>query len=339
MQSEATVSSTQVATQLQFGKRNGLDRDDMLAAAGLPREFEPGVEDFVCLHRMIAMWEYILVQLRDPAVPIRFAEQCTPSDYAALGFAVVASRTVREGIARTVRYLKAIVGNGYFQLLETPSLAMVDWTRDLPPTLGVRTGNEAILAQFLQSCRHASGIHAVPRLVTFQHSAPSTIEAHEAFFGCRVVFDSDRNSLHFDPTFLDAPLPGADDALVGFLDRYLRKRAHRTSTPNSLVDSVRASVLNGLSDGVPSSEEVARKLGMSDRSLRRHLRREGATYRDLVRSVRLQFAQALLQDTHSTVAEVAFLAGYSDAGAFSRAFRRDVGRSPKEYREVLGGAV
>ncbi len=333
MPSDTMTLSTQITAQLRFGARRGLDRGDMLAAGGLPADYMPGVEDRIPHHQTMALWEYILRQLRDPGAPIHFAESSAPGDYAALGFAVMASRTVREGMVRSVRYLRAVVQLGHFQLLETPSLVVVDWTRDLPLTLGVRSGNEAIIAQFVQFCRMASGMEVIPRMVTFRHAAPRSIAVHEAFFGCRVIFGADRNSLHFDPTFLDAPLPGADDALVEFLDRYLKKRAADPGAPRSLKDRVRAALLSGLTDGVPTSEQVARGLGMSDRSLRRHLRREGASYRELVQSVRLQFAQALLHDSNSSIAEVAFLAGYSDAGAFSRAFRRDMGRSPREFRE------
>lgn len=47
---------------------------------------------------------------------------------------------------------------------------------------------------------------------------------------------------------------------------------------------------------------------------------------------RVERARALLQDTDISVTEIAFQLGYGSSQAFARAFRREVGTSPREYR-------
>lgn len=332
MASSLFNSAHHVGKTVELGVHLGLDRGELLAAAGLPSDFVFDPDGHLPFHSSQKILGFILRKLGDPAIPIRFAAHYDTEDFQALGFASVTSRDVREGITRSIRYSRLLTNSGRFQMVEAPSVVTITWVRDLPLTLSVRIGNEIAVAQFLQLGRIGTASAIRPLLVTFQHSPPPSIEAHEEFFGCEVLFDSESNSLHLDSKLLDRPMVGADDALASFFERYLNHSLGSSPRARSLVERVRATVLADLSEGVPTSERVARELGLSDRSLRRHLKGEGTTYRDLVRSIRLQTARALLQDSRNTIAEIAFLLGYSDAGAFSRAFRRDVGQPPKAFR-------
>ncbi len=332
MLAKYTVTAAHVRMMVDFGVQQGLDRATLLAVAGYGPDHVFDPDEMVTLEQSGPIWAYLLHTLQDPALGIRIAETCTTEDFHALGFAVMACRNVREGIARAARYFNLITNSGSFQLLETPTLAALIWNRDLPHVPGIETGNESAIAQFLQCCRIATGTRLVPNLVTFRHAAPPSTDVHEAFFGCRVVFGGESDSLSCHPEVLDQPLEGADEARAAFFGQYLRSRYAGPKPSRPLVDKVRESILGELSDGVPTSEQVARQLGLSNRSLRRHLRREGLSYRNLVRGVRLQAARALLQRPENTISDVAFLLGYSDAGAFSRAFRRSTGVSPKEFR-------
>ncbi|HVK77274.1 MAG TPA: helix-turn-helix transcriptional regulator [Kofleriaceae bacterium] len=78
---------------------------------------------------------------------------------------------------------------------------------------------------------------------------------------------------------------------------------------------------------------VARRLGMSERTLQRRLKDEGTTFAVLVDEVRTDLARMYLADDRLAVYEVAFLLGFSEPSAFNRAFKRWLGTSPREYRQ------
>lgn len=82
----------------------------------------------------------------------------------------------------------------------------------------------------------------------------------------------------------------------------------------------------------PSSSAVARRLGMSERSLSRRLANEGTSYRVARDEVRCERAIERLHRGDS-IAEIAFDQGFADVPAFHRAFRRWTGRSPGSYRQ------
>ena len=84
--------------------------------------------------------------------------------------------------------------------------------------------------------------------------------------------------------------------------------------------------------GSPSLDEVASSLGMSARSLQRRLSESGTTFRTEIDAVRNHTAQLLLQDPKLALSEVAWLLGFSDPRAFTRAFRRWHGVTPSAFR-------
>jgi len=73
---------------------------------------------------------------------------------------------------------------------------------------------------------------------------------------------------------------------------------------------------------------------MSVRNLQRRLKEVGTTFRTLLETVRKDLASTYLHDPDIEFAEVAFLLGFSDQSAFSRAFRRWTGHSPSEARQA-----
>jgi AraC-like DNA-binding protein len=97
---------------------------------------------------------------------------------------------------------------------------------------------------------------------------------------------------------------------------------------DSLADKAAAVIAQRLSSGEASLRDVARRLHLSERTLRRRLQESGVTFNDLVSRVRRDLADDWLQRTDFNVKHISYLLGYSDAAAFSRAYKRWTGRSP-----------
>jgi AraC-like DNA-binding protein len=80
---------------------------------------------------------------------------------------------------------------------------------------------------------------------------------------------------------------------------------------------------------------VSSRLGVPARTLQRRLRSEGTTFAKKTDEVRRQLAERYLADRRTSVAEVAFLLGFSDVSAFHRAFVRWTGQTPSRYRALV----
>jgi AraC-like DNA-binding protein len=82
-------------------------------------------------------------------------------------------------------------------------------------------------------------------------------------------------------------------------------------------------------------EALASRVHMSTEHLRRICRLEqGRTPMDQVTFIRMCLARKLLETYGDKVEYVARMAGYEQASAFTRAFRRWVGVSPSDYRDA-----
>ena len=84
---------------------------------------------------------------------------------------------------------------------------------------------------------------------------------------------------------------------------------------------------------------VARRLAMSPRTLQRRLSEEGTSFEILREEMRKQTAEIFLADRTLSVGEVAFLLGFSEPGAFHRAFKRWHNTTPDAFRKQQGNSV
>ena len=100
----------------------------------------------------------------------------------------------------------------------------------------------------------------------------------------------------------------------------------------SLVERAAAAIRRQLADGEPSLDDVARALNIPNWTLQRRLRNHGCTYQELLLEVRRELALNYLKDREIQISELAFLLGYSEISAFSRAFHRWLGMSPSEWQ-------
>jgi AraC-like DNA-binding protein len=87
-----------------------------------------------------------------------------------------------------------------------------------------------------------------------------------------------------------------------------------------------------LREGEPGISSVAEALATSERSLQRRLQAEGSSFRDVVDEARHKLALPYLGDPNLSLTDVAYLLGYSEGAAFTRAFKRWTGLAPSMAR-------
>lgn len=142
--------------------------------------------------------------------------------------------------------------------------------------------------------------------------------------GLRVVMGAD---------LLDRPLPFANPRMVEDVDERLAAIGQRHPAGDEGWGDFVRMMLRQAQGALTTLDDVARHVGVSARTIDRHLRKEGLQYRDVSQQVRFERACTLLLAPAATVAQVAADLGFSDAANFSRAFRRMVGMAPGEYQK------
>lgn len=157
----------------------------------------------------------------------------------------------------------------------------------------------------------------------------------EALFGAPIRFGASSPGIVFDSVLLSSPVLRHErdvDELVARSPRDLLTVPRYTAT---LAEQVRRLLEPGLTTGVwPSAEDIARRLAMSQETVRRKLADEGTSVRRLTEDLRRDTAIASLVQGGESIAELAARLGFSEVSAFSRAFRRWTGSTPGAYRRA-----
>ena len=110
---------------------------------------------------------------------------------------------------------------------------------------------------------------------------------------------------------------------------------HRTSLFREAVEIVESEYGNDL-----SLDEIARRVASSRRQLQRSYAEIGeTTFRTHLTAVRMQRAADMLAGGRLTVREVAHRVGYRQPAQFAKAFRRIMGVSPSDWRELRSAAA
>lgn len=273
-----------------------------------------------------------IADTEDHGFPLRYAQALRADDLGALGLAIKTAPTVADALDRLVRYVLVLSDTLEYELHTRPNGRVFALIGRPHLRRGAALANECALAAVTSTLRQSVGAAVTPERVTFRHPAPPTDRHHREFFGCPVIFGADIDGLHFDSAVLSQPTLLADDGLSAYLLSRLDDLKTNT-TRRSLVDDVRAAVAAALPDGQPSKSQIARRLGMSERSLHRHLAGHHQTFQAIATQTRRDAAESLLRSTDHTLADIAFLTGFSDQSAFTRAFKRWTGRTPAAFRQ------
>lgn len=194
---------------------------------------------------------------------------------------------------------------------------------------------EFVVAVHVMAARRMTGKPELsPSAVHFKHARPENTARHERLFRGQVMFGQHQIALVYPRSAMDLPLVAADSGLAQLLERHASDALQRLGRSALLRERVREFVRQDLT-GKLTAEHMAKRLGMSPRTLHRRLVDEGITYRALVDDVRREMALHCLRDPQLSIGEVGYLLGFTTSAAFHRAFRRWTGTTATQYRMTL----
>ena len=169
--------------------------------------------------------------------------------------------------------------------------------------------------------------------VTFTHARNSDLREVHRLLRCPVEFAQAVDSWVLPQRVMDLPIVSGDSQLL----KILTAHADDLLAERHSVTGLQGMVTNQLASLLPSGESraavVARQLGMSQRSLTRHLAEEGTTFAEILEQLRQRLAARYLADDRMSVQQTAWLLGYSEVGAFNHAYRRWTGTAPRRTRK------
>lgn len=330
MNPPTTVATLLLALHRHVGSC-GLDADALFARAGVDSRLfqQPGAR--VRSDAVNRVWRDAETAVGDDCLGLEVGRRTHPSVADALGYAWLASATLREGMMRLARYMHIFAGIARVGFRDCANGAELVYG---PATLPAGR-HDSFFSAVAAYCRASRGDAFRPLAVALVRQAPRDASRHAALFGCRVAFGAPESVMQIHHADLDARLPTGNAEVAAMTERILEKLLARHDR-DDVVARTRARILDALPSGSPSEESIARALALSQRTLQRRLAGAGTSFGGVLDTTRRDLAFHHLANPARQISEVAYLLGFAEAASFNRAFRRWTGLTPTAYRSALG---
>ena len=333
---------TSLATIGQIVKRmcelHGLDAQMLLGEQGITLEEirDPNARIPARAWDGIARRANGLIDL--PGFGLRAASCWHPSNLGALGYAWLSSSTLRSGLGRVVRYWRLLGDKTAARLEDTDIGLKTVFESGRSDPLVASIAADFSISLLVSMCRLNYGHALRPVAVTLKRSRPDGWQVYRSHYGCPIQFGTSEDSFTLRRGDADKPLPSSNRQIAATLDGILAQQLAQLDKSN-LVARCRASLLEHLSSGELSEDEMARQMHMSRRTLQRKLAEAETTYQQLVDDTRRELALRYIENPGQSITDITFMLGFSQQSAFTRAFRRWTGIAPSEYRQRGGAAA
>jgi len=311
----------------------GLTPAVVLRQARLPATLYGGEGSFVTTAQFFALWRAMEQLSSDPAAGLKIAVQIDVGIRPPSTMAAYYARDYRDALTRLARF-KHLCTPEEIQIKVGKDECLIEpvWRlaqEDTPPLW-----TDAAFASYIELGRRGTGHPVTPKRVELKRS-PEPTGVHQAYFRCSVKFNARRNMVVLHTADLDRPFLNYNAELLQMLDPQLDRALEERRAQRSVCGQVKWILKRRLAGARPEIGEVARELGLSDRTLQRRIVDDGATFRQLLLEARQELAREYLNRPDIDVAEVAYLLGYEDSNSFYRAFRVWEGTTPAQLRSKL----
>jgi AraC-like DNA-binding protein len=245
---------------------------------------------------------------------------------------MASSQTLGDALKRVARYSQ-ITNEALVVGYREANRLVINLSYSGVPRHTDRHQIEFCMFAVLRLCRMLTGQNIVPQHFSIAHHRSEGIAEMARFVGTKVEFGADRDEFALNLDARELPLVHSDSYLNDLLVKYCEAAlADRRGDVSQLRTRVENAISSVLPHGRVLVEDIARSLGMSERTLARKLSDEGLNFTQILQQLRRDLAVRYLDDPKLHVSKIAWLLGFHEVSAFTHAFKRWTGKTPSQLR-------
>jgi AraC-like DNA-binding protein len=316
------------------------------------------VQNGIDTHAMLRKARLTVLQIENPEIRITVQSQIKFLDMAAnslgdefLGFHLAQGFELREMgllfyvMASSERLGDALHRGAHYSMIQNQGVRLVYRAKEdiaiMFEYVGVarhidRHQIEFFMTTLVRMCRHLTGQMLQPRSVTLTHQRNAVSSEFSNFFGGKLEFGGVADEVVFSKSVENIPLTSADHFLNALLLKYCDEaRSNRSTKPNTLRTSIENAIVPLLPHEKLRVSDISRELGLSKRTLARRMTAEGLSFSGILRDLRYDLAKQYLNEANLSISTIAWLLGYQQVSSFTHAFKRWMGKTPKQVRSGI----
>src|SRR5262245_23009001 len=313
-------------------QRAGVPVEPLLGRAGLTPEVIADPEERLSVRSQVALLDEAAIALKDDCLGFTLARDFDPREIGLLYYVMASSQTLGDGLKRVARYSQ-ITNEALVVRYQEGNRLIISLSYSGVPRHSDRHQIEFCMFGVLRVCRMLTAQKLVPQHFSIAHYRSGDTSEMARFVGTKVEFGADKDEFALNADARALPLihsdPYLNDLLLKYCEAALADRRGNVSQSRTKVENAISSLLP---HGRVLVEDVARSLGMSERTLARKLSDEGLNFTEILQQLRRGLAVRYLDDRKLHVSKIAWLLGFHEVSAFTHAFKRWTGKTPREMR-------
>lgn len=316
--------------------KKGACADELARRADISLADLQDQENRVAMPNYIALMRAAKELTGDSAIALHYGEEVDLGELSITGLIMNASETMGDAFVQMNRFGRLAIevegvasGERRFRILaDTRGVWMVDDRanpNDFPELTEVTFARMCCQPRRFLPRQHFLEVHVT-------HPEPPHRSEYDRIFQCPIVFNAGWNAWRSDPELSSHRIQLHSRYVFGVLSEKAESLLKELETSKSTRGRVERLLMPILHTGDIGMDAIATKMAVSRQTLFRRLKAEDATFEKVLDDLRHRLSLHYLSGRKTSVNETAYLVGFSDPAAFSRAFKRWTGRSPSEFR-------
>lgn len=309
----------------------GIDPRPLFKKAGLDHAILGDGNARYPVEKLFTLW-CELENLEDPNIGVAIGLRWNPTTFHALGFAWLASNSLKDALQRLTRYCSLVNNSLHASFHSDGANYRIQISTNQDQKLVHLFAADAAAAAIVKMCRMLCGEQFSPMEAHLQRQISQRTPALEDLLRCPFHYNCEHAAWQIDRLDVERRIPGGNSELARINETIAAKALARLNK-SDVSGRVKHYIMETLPSGAVEEEHIAEQLNMSIRSLQRKLGEEGLTFSKMVAEIRESLGMHYINETHLSLNEIGYLLGFSEQASFTRAFKRWTGKSPSQYRK------
>ncbi len=342
MPNTTTVTTLYIRSLFQALQSFGLAETSIFQILNITPDEISSPDNRITITRLGNMWQQAIATTKEPLLGLYAGSHVTPADYGIIGHMSLAAETLEDALRTGIEYEHLINDSFHTELIQGDRVV---YNRvecdDLDPEIlaPLIEFDFATLINFAISAAAKPFQGDVkPIEVHFKHKAQGDIARYEQILQAPILFEQPYNQVLITNSVLELPTRSPDPSILTMIMGRMSQMdelyvTHCQSFSKEVSDFISANI----SKGFACVEDIANSFNISPSTVKRRLSKEGTSYTEIGSKMKKEIALSLLREGTS-IFDIALILGFSEASAFTRAFKQWTGKSPSDCRPDYSGS-